>query len=179
MTSKKTQSRVSLQLILLAGYAVFIGFSFALGFEPGEEIGKNFWEFSRTMLLMLPGIFLLVGLFEVWVKRETVERHLGESSGVRGYIWAIFLAGTTFGPLYVALPLACTLSQKGAKLSVLLTYISASAVCRIPMTGFEASFLGIKFTLIRLFVSLPLVVGTSMLLGKYLSRIDYRMEEGK
>lgn len=175
MTVNNMKANSILQRALLPGYVIFIAFSFSLEFEPGTQIGRNFWEFSRTMLTVLPGIFLLIGLFEVWVKRETVERHLGESSGVRGYVWAILLAGTTFGPLYVALPVAHTLSRKGAKLSVLFTYISASAICRIPMTGFEASFLGLKFTLIRLLVSLPLIIFTSMLLGSYLTRTGYTL----
>jgi len=42
---------------------------------------------------------------------------------------------------------------------------------------FEASFLGLKFTLIRLCVSLPLVVLTSMLLGNYLTKTRYTMQE--
>ena len=66
--------------------------------------------------------------------------------GMFGQYW---LAGTTVGGLYVAFPVASTLYRKGAKLSIIFTYIGASAVCRVPMMFFEASFLGIKFTLVR------------------------------
>jgi len=45
------------------------------------------------------------------------------------------------------------------------------------MTIFEASFLGLKFTIIRLLVSLPLVIITSMMLGNYLSRRGYKIKE--
>jgi uncharacterized membrane protein YraQ (UPF0718 family) len=131
------------------------------------------------MLKILPCVFILIGLFEVWVKRETVEKYLGERSGIRGYLWAVLLAGTTVGGLYIAFPIAYSLYNKGARLGVIFTYISASAICRIPMTIFEASFLGIKFTLIRLLVSLPLILLASMLLGKYLTKRGYRIAEGK
>jgi len=47
------------------------------------------------------------------------------------------------------------------------------------MTIFEASFLGIKFTAIRLFVSLPLVIISSVLLGNYLNKRNYKIMEGK
>ena len=131
------------------------------------------------MLKILPGAFILVGLFEVWVKRETVERHLGEGSGFRGYLWVILLSGTTVGGLYLAFPVAYALYSKGAKLSVIFTYLGAAAICRIPMAIFEASFLGIKFTLIRWLVSLPLVIVMSILLGNYLTRRGYKVSAGK
>jgi uncharacterized membrane protein YraQ (UPF0718 family) len=160
-------------------YILFLVVSFIVGFNPGKEIGYNFASFSVDMLKILPCAFILIGLFEVWVKRETVEKHFGEESGIRGYIWGILLAGTTVGGLYVAFPVAYSLYSKGAKLSVIFTYIGASAICRIPMAIFEASFLGIKFTAIRLFVSLPLVIVASILLGNYLTKRNYKITEGK
>jgi uncharacterized membrane protein YraQ (UPF0718 family) len=167
------------KIAVIACYACFIALSFFLAFNPGKAIGYNFFSFSVDMLKVLPCAFVLVGLFEVWVKRETVERHFGEQSGIRGYLWAVLLAGTIVGPLYVALPLAHSLYRKGARLSVIFTYIGASAICRIPMTIFEASFLGIKFTVIRLAVSIPLVFVSSIVLADYLVGSDYEIMEGK
>jgi uncharacterized membrane protein YraQ (UPF0718 family) len=131
------------------------------------------------MLKILPCAFILIGLFEVWVKRKTVETHLGEKSGLRGYLWAVLLAGSTVGGLYVAFPIAYSLHTKGAKLSIIFTYIGASAICRVPMTIFEASFMGIKFSIIRLLVSIPLVIVGSMLLGNYLTTRKYKISPGK
>jgi len=167
-------------IIRIAGiscYVIFLVASRIFDFSLGREIGNNFASFSVDMLKILPCAFILIGLFEVWVKKETVEKHLGEESGIKGYIWAVLLAGTTVGGLYVAFPVAYSLYSKGAKLSVIFTYIGASAICRIPMTIFEASFLGIKFSSIRLLVSLPLVVVTSILLGNYLTKRGYRIAE--
>lgn len=160
-------------------YIIFLIVSFTFGFNSGKEIGYNFFSFSMYMLKLLPFAFILIGLFEVWVKKETVEKHLGEESGMKGYIWALLLSSTTVGGLYVAFPVAYSLYSKGAKLSVIFTYIGASAICRVPLTIFEASFLGIKFTAIRLFISLPLVVLTSVLLGDYLTKRSYKIMEGK
>ncbi|MEA2064422.1 MAG: permease, partial [Gemmatimonadota bacterium] len=137
------------------------------------------YSFLVEMLKILPCAFILIGLFEVWVKRETVEKHLGEESGFRGYVWAVLLAGTIAGGLLVAFPLAYSLSNKGAKLSIIFTYIGAAAICRIPMAIFEASFMGLKFTAIRFLVSIPLVIVTSALLGNYLERRNYRVLSGK
>ena len=169
----------TIKIAVISGYFLFLIISLAVGFDPGEEIGQNFASFSLAMLKILPGAFILIGLFEVWVKRETIEKHFGEESGIRGYLWAVLLAGTTVGGLYLAFPVAYSLYGKGAKLSVIFTYLGAAAICRIPMVVFEASFLGIKFTVIRLLVSLPLVVVTSILLGNYLTRRNYKVMAGK
>jgi uncharacterized membrane protein YraQ (UPF0718 family) len=165
------------QIVIIAGYVVFLCVSFIIGFEPGQRIGVNFFTFAGDMLTIMPFAFVLIGLFEVWMKQATVEKHLGKESGLKGYLWAILLAGTIVGPLYVALPIAYALYKKGATFGVLFTYIGASAICRVPMATFEASFLGMKFTAIRLVVSLPLVILTSMLLGKYLTKTHYTMQE--
>ena len=168
-----------IKIVGIFAYIVFILFSFITGFDPGKQIGKNFITFSVDMLKILPCAFVLIGLFEIWVKKETVEKHFGKGSGIRGYMWAVLLASTTIGGLYVAFPIAYSLYNKGAKLSIIFTYIGASAICRVPMTIFEASFMGIKFSAIRLLVSLPLVIISSILLGDYLEKRNYKIMEGK
>jgi len=167
------------KIVAISAYFLFIIASILFGFNHGKAIGMNFYNFSVEMLKLLPCAFILIGLFDVWVKRETVEKHLGQKSGFRGYIWAVVLAGTIVGGLYVAFPVAHCLYSKGAKLSVIFTFIGASAICRVPMTIFEVSFLGMKFTAVRLLVSLPLVIVTSILLGHYLTRREYTMPKRK
>jgi len=169
----------SIKIAGVSSYLIFLIASLVFGFAPGKEIGRNFASFSIDMLKLLPCAFILIGLFEVWVKRETVEKHFGEESGIRGYIWALMLGGTTVGGLYVSFPVAYSLYGKGAKLSIILTYIGASGICRVPMAIFETSFMGIKFTIIRLMVSIPLVILTSIALGDYLTKRNYKIEEGK
>ena len=168
-----------IKIAYISGYALFLITSFIFRFNPGKEIAFNFISFLIYMLKILPCAFILIGLFEVWVKKEVIEKHLGEESGIRGYTWVILLAGTIAGGLLVAFPIAYSLYNKGAKLSIVFTYLGAAAICRVPMTLYEASFMGVKFTAIRLLVSLPLVIVTSILLGNYLSKRKYKMVEGK
>ena len=158
----------NINFILVLLYLVFIILSFTINYDAGIKIGNNFLKFAIDLFKIIPCAFILIGLFEVWVKKETVEKHLGEKSVFFGYFWVILLASTTVGGLYVAFPVAYSLYKKNARLSVLFTYLGAAAVCRIPMTIFEASFLGLKFTLIRLLTSIPLIIISSILLEYYL-----------
>jgi uncharacterized membrane protein YraQ (UPF0718 family) len=170
---------IKIRIAYISTYVLFLAVSFILGYNQGKEIAFNFISFLIYMFKILPCAFVLIGLFEVWVKKEVIEKHLGEESGVKGYAWVILLSGTIAGGLLVAFPVAYSLYNKGAKLSVIFTYIGAAAICRVPMTLYEASFMGVKFTMIRLLVSLPLVIITSILLGEYLSKRNYKIIEGK
>lgn len=168
----KKEPNKKLMLVLLGLYAVFIGCSYIFDIDSGTKIGNNFAFFAVDMLKLFPPAFVLVGLFMVWIDRKTVEKYFGEASGVIGFIAAILLACTTLYPFVVVLPMAAALNKKGARLSIVLTYLGAAAICRIPMTIFEASFLGLKFSIIRYIVSLPLIVMSSVLIEKMVGK-DY------
>jgi len=164
-------------IALVACFGLFVAGSLVLRFAPGREIGETFVSIFADMMKLLPCAFLLIALFDVWVKRETVERHFGKGSGVRGYLWGILLAGMTIGGMYVAFPLAYSLHRKGAKLGVIFAYVGLAGVCRIPMTLFEVSFMGAVFTGIRLGVSIPLIISYSIIMGAVLEKRGYHVTE--
>jgi len=129
------------------------------------------------MVKILPCAFVLIALFEVWIERETVVKHLGQDCGIRGYLWAIALGGMTVGGLFVAFPLAYTLFNKGASLKVIFCLIGFAGVCRIPMTIFEITCLGWQFTLLRLSSGILLCLVSGIILGTWLEKKDYQLNE--
>ncbi|MBN2714407.1 MAG: permease [Deltaproteobacteria bacterium] len=171
---RKWASPIALGTVALTGaLAMYFNVAFA------ERIAVSTWTFSKDLLIILPLTFVLAGLFEVWVKREHVERHLGVEAGWRGIVWAILLGGTVVGPMLTALPIAAALHKKGASLTVCLAYIGSASVCRIPMTLFEISFLGARFTLVRYGIAIPLIAISSVLLGKWLERRPFHFGKVK
>jgi uncharacterized membrane protein YraQ (UPF0718 family) len=116
-------SKKFIQLLLVGLFAVVLGVSFLFDYEPGIRTGQEFYDVIIEMLKILPCAFILIALFEQWVKQETVIRHLGNDSGVRGYLWALLLGSMTVGGLYVAFPLAYTLRKKGASLKVVFSFL--------------------------------------------------------
>lgn len=170
-----TKKRIHISIFTC--YFLFVLVSYLLNWGPGYSIGRNFMNYAMTLLKIVPVAFILIGLFEVWVKKETIEKHLGEASGVKGYVWAILLASTTIGGIFVSLPVSQSLYRKGASLRIIFTYITASTIARIPMSIFEASFLGVKFTAIRFLVSLPLVILSSILMEKTASDLVFESEQ--
>ncbi|MFN2341100.1 MAG: hypothetical protein ABR547_07515, partial [Halanaerobium sp.] len=90
-------------------FTIFLAAGFRLDLNIADGIFDNFYSFFLTMIKFVPAVFLLIGLFEVWIDKETIEKHLGENSGLLSYLWVIILASTTVGGLYVAFPIAAAL----------------------------------------------------------------------
>lgn len=162
---------------IAASFALFVLLSLATGFAPGRAMGESFLSFLWQMVKVVPCVFILIGLLDVWVKAETVEKHLGHTSGALSYLWAVLLAGTMVGGLHVALPVAHALHVKGAKLGIVLALVTAAGICRAPMAFFEASLLGWRFTCVRFAVSLPLAILSSAILGIWFDRRHYRLPD--
>jgi len=112
--------------------------------------GKSLLE----MLTIIPPIFLLLGLLDVWVPRELLIRHMGPGSGLRGVLLAILIGSAAAGPLYGAFPVAAVLMKKGAGFKNVMIFMGAWSTTKIPMVLFEITSLGKTFALTRLIASL-------------------------
>jgi uncharacterized membrane protein YraQ (UPF0718 family) len=159
--------------VLFSGFVLFVAYSYFSGYEKGEETGIAFVNVMGEMLKILPFAFVLIGLFEVWIKRETVLKHLGEDSKAKGYFWVLLLAGFSVGGLFTAFPLAEMLYKKGASLKVIFAYLGFAGTFRIPMTIFEITFLGLSFTAVRLLVSIPLFLLIGIVMGTILKKRNF------
>lgn len=117
------------------------------------DIGFKSFQLTRNnaleMLSILPPIFILLGLLDVWIKRETMIKFMGEKSGIVGVLLAFLLGSAAAGPLYAAFPVAVVLLKKGSKLSNVLIMIGAWSTTKIPLLLFEASSMGAKFMIVR------------------------------
>ena len=129
-----------------------------LGFNPGISMYASFQDFFIEMITFIPLLFVLIGLFDIWVPKETIERHIGPNSGIRGIILVVLLAMLQAGPLYGAFPVAYILHKKGTSTRNIFIFLGAFSSMKIPMLGIEIGYLGLDFTIARTLVSLPLFI---------------------
>jgi uncharacterized membrane protein YraQ (UPF0718 family) len=113
------------------------------------------WNNTLEMLAVLPPIFILLGLLDVWVERETMIKLMGEKSGFKGMALAFFLGSAAAGPLYAAFPLAGVLLKKGSKFTNVLIFIGAWSTTKIPLLLFETTAMGWKFMALRFLINIP------------------------
>ena len=157
-------------------FLISIGFSYLLNFAIGKEIGLNFWIFFKEMMLFLPLMFILIGLFDVWVPREKIEKHIGKESGWKGTGLVILLAMLQAGPLYGAFPFAYILWKKGCSIRNVFIYLGAFSTIKIPMITFEIGFLGLKFSLLRTLITLPVFIIIGYIMEGYLTDQNFEVK---
>lgn len=124
----------------------------------------------KEMLFVVPPIFVLLGLLDVWVPRETMIKYMGEESGLKGILLAILLGSAAAGPLYGAFPVAAVFMKKGVKFSNIMIFMGAWSTTKIPMLLFEIASLGAKFTFTRLLVDIPGIFIIALILSKVISK---------
>jgi uncharacterized membrane protein YraQ (UPF0718 family) len=130
------------------------------------------------MIVFLPLMFILIGLFDVWFPRSMVERHIGKESGVKGTLWVILLATLQAGPLYSSFPVAYLLWKKGCSPFNVFVYLGAFSVMKIPMLTFEVGFLGWKFSLLRTVLSIPVFIAIAWLIDRSLTGREFVINDG-
>jgi len=161
---------------ILKRYAVFIASLLAVGVLTLflRDIGLKALSISAQqlwqMLLIIPPIFILLGLMDVWVPRETMVKYMGEGSGLKGIILSIILGSAAAGPLYGAFPVAAVFIKKGVKFSNLLIFIGAWSTTKIPMFLFEMASLGTRFAVTRLLIDIPGIIIIAFILSKLISK---------
>lgn len=146
----------------------------AVMFVFNKELGKKAVTITTDslfqMLSILPPVFILLGLMDVWVPRETMIKYLGEHSGIRGVIISFIMGSATAGPLYGAFPVAAVLMKKGAKFSNILIFIGAWSTTKVPMFMFEFKALGPRFAVTRLVVDIIGIMVIAYAINRMLSK---------
>jgi uncharacterized membrane protein YraQ (UPF0718 family) len=158
----------------LGGLAALLGSAtlavFLFDFPKAVAILLNAKNTLLEMLSVLPPILVLIGLFQTWVPRTTVEKAMGKGSGLKGILMSLFVGTAAMGPLYAAFPLGVSLLEKGASLLNVAVFLCAWAAIKIPMLLFEIKFLGADFAGLRLALTLPSIILISFLLDAILKR---------
>ena len=138
---------------------------------PG--IGLKSLDLTRANLLemmsVIPPIFILLGLLDVWVDRSTMIRLTGNGSGLKGVLISFLMGSAAAGPLYAAFPVAGMMLKKGSSLMNVFIFIGAWSTTKIPMLTFKAASLGLPFTLTRLALSVIGILAIALISQKSLN----------
>lgn len=126
--------------------------------DKGRNVLHVSWQNLKEMVFILPAVLVIMGLFMVWVNRSVVIKYLGEGSGIKGMVISILLGTLPTGPLYVGFPMAAALLKKGARVANVLAFLCSWAALSIPAELMELRFMGWKFMLARLGLTVALII---------------------
>jgi uncharacterized membrane protein YraQ (UPF0718 family) len=148
-------------LLLIALAAVLFTYAWRRGDGSHRRGIRQGWGTLKRTLPLLVVAFVIVGYVNVLAPQELVSRWIGPDSGWRG-----LFVGTGAGMLlpggpYVVFPLIAALYQAGAGIGPTLAMITSWAGLALLSVSFELPFLGWRFSVVRLGLSLliPPLVG--------------------
>ena len=138
-------------ILVLSAILLTLYYFFPENINNGLEISG---KYGLEMITIFPAILVLMGLADVWIPKSLINKYLGKESGMKGIMISIFLGTLPTGPLYIAFPIAAELIRKKARISNVMIFLGVWASSKIPQIGVEIEFLGLKFALIRLVLTL-------------------------
>lgn len=127
----------------------------------------NAIQFLKEVMAILPPALVVLMILDAWIPRHTVESHLGKNSGAKGWLTAMLLGSFAAGPLFTAFPIAQSMALKAARPANVVIFLGAWATVKIPMILMESHFMGARFSLLRLALTIPFLVLMGHLVEKF------------
>lgn len=158
-------------VVLFGVNIILLIFAPAIGLKSFKITMENLFE----MLTIIPPVFILLGLLDVWVPKEAMMRYMGNDSGFRGIFLSFFMGAAAAGPLYIAFPIAGVLLKKGCSILNVLIFIGAWSTMKIPLLIFETTSLGIGFSSFRLLLNIIGIPIIAIIIDKSLKESDKEM----
>ncbi|MFP4200437.1 MAG: permease [Clostridia bacterium] len=134
-------------------------------------------DYFLEMLIVIPPVFVLMGLFSLWVPNEMIQRYLGRESGFRGLLISYVMGTLPTGPVYLAFPLAAVLLNKGARLRNVVVFLGIWAASKLPQILIEIKFLGLRFALTRHILTIAAIVCTGYIMEVLVTQASIKQIE--
>jgi len=164
----KNLKRYAVSIILI----IFLGLLFVFDRDLGVSAIVKTKDASIQAFLVFPPIMILLGLMDVWVKKETMIKYMGKGSGIKGTFLAFLLGSVAAGPLFVAFPVSIMLLKKGVSWFNIFILLGAWSTTKIPMFLFEISSMGPKFAFLRLGLDVVAITTLAWLMDKTTRKED-------
>ena len=134
-----------------------------------ENVVSVAWNTMLSSIKIIISVFIFIGLLQVWVSTEKLSLLLGKEAGWKRFLLSSFIPIFIGGSLFTIFPMLKTLKDKGASYAALLAFITAWSG-KGPLIPLEIHFLGIKFSLLRIFIIIPFSVLMG-LLGEFIMEV--------
>lgn len=167
MTMKKLKEHRFLILVVLAYVLLFV-----INPSMGMESIRSSGYYIKEMIMIMPVIFVLTALLDMWVPKEKIMQYLGTEAKGKGVLLSFVIGSISAGPVYAAFPMCVMLHKKGASLRNIVIILSSWAVIKIPMLLNEMKFLGPKFMAIRWVLTIIAIVIFSWISAKLVKDED-------
>jgi len=113
-------------------------------------------------------IIIIIGLMLGFLPPEKISSILGERSGPLGVVFAALLGSVIHIPSLISFPLAASLLEVGASITVAAVFITTLTMISTVTISMEMKMLGKKFALLRNGLSFIMAVMIAIIMGAIL-----------
>ncbi len=139
---------------------------------------KFFLEISYQIIPVLIIIFLLMTILNYAISPKRIIKHLGEESGLKGWLIAIAGGIISHGPVYVWYPLLAELQERGMKIGLISCFLYNKAI-KIPLLPFMIFYFSWKFVLVLIIMMIFSSIIQGIVIDKTIKLIPNNNKEVK
>ncbi|MCD6575696.1 MAG: hypothetical protein J7K73_00885 [Nanoarchaeota archaeon] len=111
-------------------------------------------------------VYILLVLINYFIRPQQLAKHLGEGSGIKGWIIAVVAGILSSGPIYMWYPLLNELQKHGVRNGLIATFLYNRAVkpALLPLIIY---YFGLKFTIVLTIVMVGISIVQGMIIDKF------------
>ena len=168
MSGKQRRSRwMGLQLLVLV---LLLYAGLALAGSPGilSALHKAL-EILKTLLPILAVVVIISGGINYFLKPKALAKHLGEESGLRGWMIALGAGVLSHGPMYAWYPVIAELRRHGMRDGLVAAFFYARAI-KVPLLPMMVAYFGLDFTVLLTLLTLLAAWGQGVIMDLFPAR---------
>lgn len=118
--------------------------------DKAGEARQAAWHMIKSIAPILGLVFVLIFLSNLLLQERWIQRFVGTSSGVRGYLVSAVAGTISAGPVYVWYPLLQDMRTKGMKDALIAVFLYNRAV-KPQWMPVLIGYFGLRYTLVLSF----------------------------
>lgn len=142
---KKPKSKSGLIMLSVVGCLYLLTFYFNV--QAGKEALLVVFDTVKMIAPILLAVFFLMALLNTFIDSKSISRHIGELSGLRGWMIALVGGILSHGPAYVWYPMLSDLRDHGARDGLVVAFFYTRSI-KLPWLPLMISYFGLVFTVI-------------------------------
>ena len=151
---KVTKGKRYMNMVVPTAIMFVLSIIFVLvGYWKGQQQHIAGMKLGMKMIIeILPLLFfafILAGMVQVLIPKETISKWIGIESGMKGILLGTVAGAIAPGGPYVSLPVAAGLLKSGAGIGTMVAFLTGWSLWAITRLPLEIGILGWKFTIIR------------------------------
>ena len=151
------------QIYLIIAIVLF-GISFLKDKQKTKEALKATFKIFYVVLPVLIFVFVLMGLIEAYISRETIVSILGQKSGILGILYAEIVGSVALFMPPAVFPFGGYLLKNGASYGSIAGFVFTAILIGITTLPLEFKLLGKRFTIFRNIFTFVLAFFISLLM---------------